>query len=297
MSATMQPAATDAQLREYVINLPGLGFPVRVLEAGQGPLVLLLHGNPDNAEEWVPAMRELSRDYRCVAPDLPGYGKSPEPPAGFDYSKAAQIAFVDALLAALKVSERFTMVVHDVGGVMGIAWAGANSGRLRALLITNTVAFEGFEWFAIAKTWGNDTWLGRLRARAGISAIGWWQGRLFKKIFWKQSPQLTEEQIDRVVSSFAVNPAAKNSTLRQFRWMTRPDFFDDFDRMLKDITAKVPTAVLWGDGDPYVPTRFASRFGSARVTVLPNAGHWVALVEPRRLAQEVNALTRAAVVS
>jgi pimeloyl-ACP methyl ester carboxylesterase len=72
--------------------------------------------------------------------------------------------------------------------------------------------------------------------------------------------------------------------------MTGQNFFDGFDPMLGEITAKVPTAVLWGDGDPYVPTVYADKFGSAKVTVLPGAGHWVALTAPHRLAQEVESL-------
>src|SRR5436305_6994256 len=100
-------------MRERVVALPEIGVITRVLEAGEGPIALLLHGNPDNAEEWIPVMRLLGATHRCIAPDIPGYGKSPEPPASFDFSLPSQVAFVDALLAALGVTERVLVIVHD----------------------------------------------------------------------------------------------------------------------------------------------------------------------------------------
>jgi pimeloyl-ACP methyl ester carboxylesterase len=292
MHSTSPAASRSAPspTRERFITLPNLALSTRILESGTGPVALLLHGNPDNAEQWLPVMGLLSGTHRCIAPDIPGYGKSAEPPMSFDYSLRAQMAFVDELLAVLGVTEPVLLIVHDVGGVMGIAWAGEHPDRLAGLLITNTAAFKDFKWFPIAKTWGNDSWLGRLRARAGMAVISAAGGRLFKKIFWAQSPQLSEAEVDRIVRSFALDPAAKNSTLRQFHQMIRPEFFASFENILKRVTKIVPTLVLWGDKDPYVSVEYAHRFGTARVIILPEAGHWVALTEPRRLVDEARRL-------
>lgn len=280
-----------SEIRERMVTLPGLGVTTRVLEAGSsGPIALLLHGNPDNAEEWRPVMRLLGATHRCIAPDIPGYGKSPEPPASFDFSLPAQVAFVDALLDQLGVCEPVLVIVHDVGGMMGIAWAGARADRLAGLLITNTVAFDDFQWFAIARTWGRESFFGRLRARLGLFVLSLAGGRLFKKVFWAQSPQLSEAEVDRVVRSFILNPAAKSATLRQFRKMVRPGAFASFAAILERVTRSVPTLVLWGDGDPYVPTEWSRRFAQASVVVLPGAGHWVALTAPQRLVDEARRL-------
>ena len=279
-------SVSSRPVTERVITLPALGLSTRVLDSGAGPIALLLHGNPDNAEEWIPVMNRLAGTHRCVAPDIPGYGKSPEPPVSFDCSVASQVAFVDELLSALEISEPVLLIVHDIGGVMGIAWAGAHPERLTALLITNTVAFRDFKWFPIARTWGAESWIGRVRARAGMYALGAGRGALFKKAFWRQSPQLTEHDVDRITRSFALNPTAKGCTLRQFRTMTKPEFFAGFAGILQSVTRAVPTVVLWGDQDPYVPVAYAHCFGHARVILLPTAGHWVALTEPQRLVDE-----------
>src|SRR5271155_5883509 len=93
-----------AMPKEFDVRLAGLGLRTRVIEVGTGPVVLMLHGNPDNADEWRPLMARLGQRYRCIAPDFPGYGKSPEPPASFSYSLADQIRFLDALLETLLVA-------------------------------------------------------------------------------------------------------------------------------------------------------------------------------------------------
>ena len=277
----------STELREKWVELTGLGIRSRVLEAGAGPLVVLLHGHPDNAEGWAPLMRRLAARFRCIAPDLPGYGKSPEPPPSFAYSRAGGTSFVDAVLEAAGVREKFILVVHDTGGIIGVPWAARNMARLNGLMITNTVAYEGFPWFPVVRMWGNPSSLARLRSHLGFFALRLRGGGLFKKVFWGESPQLDEADVDRVTRSFALNRDATRSTLRQFTEVVKPDFFDGYDEMMRTITARIPTRVLWGDKDPYLPVKYAKRFASAHVTVLPEAGHWVALTASAELAEEI----------
>jgi haloalkane dehalogenase len=179
--------SSDGNLERRVF-LSALGVETRVLTCGIGMPIVLLHGNPDNADEWQPLIDLLDKDFRCIAADFPGYGKSPEPPSSFTYSIEDQISFLNELLRTLEVDEKVLLVVHDIGGMLGIPWAARNSGRVHALMVTNTVAFEGFRWFSIARRWGEDSWTGRLRARAMMLALGFRKGALFKKLFWQQSP-------------------------------------------------------------------------------------------------------------
>src|SRR5262249_18359449 len=155
-------------IQERMVTLPAIGVTTRVLEAGGGAVVLLLGGNPDNGEEGGPVMRRGGPTPPRIAPGIPGSCKSAGPPAGVGFFLKGRVPVVDALLAVLGVSARVLVVVHDVGGMMGIAWAGARTDRLSGLLITNTVAFDDFEWFAIARTWGRESAFGRLRAKAGL---------------------------------------------------------------------------------------------------------------------------------
>jgi pimeloyl-ACP methyl ester carboxylesterase len=277
-------------IAERHIALPELGVETRVLEAGAGPTVLLLHGNPDNADEWAPVIARLSQRHRCIAPDFPGYGKSPEPPASFSYSLADQKRFVDAILQAMNVTDPVLLVVHDTGGMVGVAWAAANLDRVRGMMITNTVAFDGFPWFPIARQWGDLSTRARFRSWLGMAALGLAKGALFRRLFARQCPQLGAADLDRFVTSFALNGDAKRTTLRQFRQFMRPGFFADFATMREAILSKVPCRVLWGGEDQFIPVQYAYSFGCKQVTILPHAGHWVALTAPDALAAEVETL-------
>jgi haloalkane dehalogenase len=265
---------------EHLLTLDEIGVTVRVIEEGAGPVLLFLHGNPDDAEEWAPVIARLKTKFRCIAPDLPGYGQSTAPPASYDFSLQAQLRFVDALVAKLKLT-RFSLVVHDIGGVMGIAWTAAHLDRVERLFVLNTVAFKGFRWFSIARAWGKEGWLTNLR----MAILTPW---LFKLVFGKDSPQLPKSELERIGNSFPRNRVAKASSLRQFPKMTAPDFFDGYEAMLASITRAIPTTVVWGTNDPYVPDRYADCFGAAEVVKLDGLGHWVALVAPDRLAEEIS---------
>jgi pimeloyl-ACP methyl ester carboxylesterase len=280
-----------AVIAERMIDLAKPDMKVRVLEAGSGPPVLFLHGNPDNADEWRLVMARLASRHRCIAPDFPGYGKSPQLPAAFSYSLADQIGFVEAVLRVLNIADRVVLVVHDTGGMVGTAWAAANLDRLRGIVVTNTVAFEGFRWFAIARQWGDTSTLGKLRASLGMAALGLRGGKLFRRIFSAQCPQLDAVELDRFVQSFALNRAAKRATLRQFRRIMQPDFFKGFDTMWQRIGARIPCRVVWGDKDSFISVEYANRFPTKDVTILPEVGHWVALLAPDAVASAVEALS------
>lgn len=286
----MAPTTTSNTITESACSLRPLGFDVRVLTAGAGPVVLFLHGNPDCADEWRGVIQRLGDRYRCIAPDFPGYGKSPRPPESFRYDIPAQMAFVDAVLEAVAASGPVIVVVHDVGGFVGTPWAHANLARVGGFVFTNTVAFEGFEWFYPVTRWGDGSAVGKVLARLSMHAIGLREGALFRKLFTRQSPQLSAAEIDRFARQFATNANAKDATIRQFRHAIRPNFFAGFDAMNRRISEAVACRVVWGEGDVYLSDEYARRFGSAQVRMLPGVGHWVPIVAPGEVADAVRAV-------
>src|ERR1017187_771905 len=92
------------------------GRPVTYVEAGSGPVLLLIHGMAGNIGNWQEVIEPLARHHTVIAPDLPGHGAS-APGAG-DYSIGALAAGLRDLLFALG-HERATLVGHSLGG--GIA--------------------------------------------------------------------------------------------------------------------------------------------------------------------------------
>jgi pimeloyl-ACP methyl ester carboxylesterase len=91
-----------------------------VLIAGEGPLVLLLHGFPESGRSWHGQLRALAEaGYTAVAPDLRGYGGSSKPPRVEDYALMKGVGDVAGIADALGVTS-FAVVGHDWGG--GLAW-------------------------------------------------------------------------------------------------------------------------------------------------------------------------------
>src|SRR5215469_16906039 len=288
----MEAKQSSEHPRERLLDLPG-GVRVRIIDEGAGPIVLLLHGNPDNADEWSGLIALLKGQFRCLAPDLPGYGRrdlSYALPGTYRYALEEQVAFVDALLAHEGIAEKITLVVHDIGGIMGVPWAARNTHRLHAVMYTNTVAYPKFKWFNLAYRWGREGWAGRRLAWLSVAALGWFHGWLFRSVFSKQHPRLNPVEINRFVEDFALNSVAKATTLCEFRSITRPDFFDRYDQMVKIIAASVPTLTIWGEGDPYVPDHFAKELFAHETFLLPQVGHWVPLLAADVLAQHIRSL-------
>ncbi|HET9158770.1 MAG TPA: alpha/beta fold hydrolase [Myxococcaceae bacterium] len=277
-------------ISEERLRLPSIPLTTRVLRSGTGPPVLLLHGSPDSASEWRPVMEALGPGVACVAPDLPGLGACEEPPPSFDYSRAACEGFLDELLRTLGIDRPVVLVVHDIGGVMGIPWAARNRGRVQGVVITNTVIFERFRWFGVGKLWGRNDSLGRAMAAAMMWQIGWLRGRIFGRAFGRISPELRASDLQRMVLEFACDPKSKRSTLRLFRRMIRPAYFDGVDAMVRTLVEHVPVRVVWGQGDPYIPARYANAFPGVDAETLPAAGHWVPLSAPERVAAAVHSV-------
>lgn len=118
------------------------------VDVGTGDPVLFLHGNPSWSYIWRSLLGTLSPDFRCIAPDLAGFGLSPRVPAAQGSLDALerQLSYLDHLFRHLTGTQglpdrRWTLVVHDWGGPIGIAWALRNPGVVARLVVLNSVAF------------------------------------------------------------------------------------------------------------------------------------------------------------
>lgn len=84
------------------------------LEAGRGPLIVMLHGFTGAKENWLSLMRELAKTNRVIAPDLPGWGES-ERQVGADYGPSAQVERITQFLAHFHGKPEL-VVGHSMGG-------------------------------------------------------------------------------------------------------------------------------------------------------------------------------------
>src|SRR5260370_15076417 len=104
-----------------------LGRRMAYIERGVGHPIVFLHGNPTSSFLWrgvLPHVEHSSR--RLIAPDLIGMGDSDKIPAGAEpdrYRFASHARYVDAFIDEVVGTEPFTLVPHDLGGVMRFDWA------------------------------------------------------------------------------------------------------------------------------------------------------------------------------
>jgi haloalkane dehalogenase len=102
-----------------------LGRKMAYVEVGVGDPIVLLHGNPTSSYLWRNVLPHLQSLGRCIAPDLIGMGDSDKlPDSGPNsYRFVEHRRYLDALLEALDVRERVTLVIHDWGSALGFDWA------------------------------------------------------------------------------------------------------------------------------------------------------------------------------
>ena len=131
--------------REYpfsgkFLDLGGLKY--HYLDEGSGEPVIMLHGNPSWSFYYRNLVKSLCRDYRTIVPDHIGCGLSDKPAdSRYSYTLSQRVADLDQLIKHLNLPHKVTLVVHDWGGMIGMAWAALNPGRLSRLVILNTAAF------------------------------------------------------------------------------------------------------------------------------------------------------------
>jgi len=120
------------------------GFELFYREAGpsDAPVVLLLHGFPSSSRMWQPLIDRLADRYRMVAPDYPGFGHSDAPPAdSFSYTFDHIADYIERFTDVLGL-DRYTLVVQDYGGPVGMRIAVRRPERLTALIVHNAVCHE-----------------------------------------------------------------------------------------------------------------------------------------------------------
>ncbi|MFC5451568.1 alpha/beta fold hydrolase [Paenibacillus aestuarii] len=119
--------------------LPYRDGHIHYLDEGQGPTVLLLHGNPTWSYLYRNVIKELCREFRLIAPDYPGFGMS-KAPEGYRFTPQEQSEAVHELIRHLDLKD-FILVVQDWGGPIGLNYAVQHRDNLRGIVVMNTWAW------------------------------------------------------------------------------------------------------------------------------------------------------------
>lgn len=240
---------------------------------GKGAPVLFLHGVPDTSEVWDGSIGALSGEFKCIAPDLPGFGRT-KAPRNFKYSLENLAKFVDQLLSSLSISEAVHLVIHDIGGIVGLAFAITYPDKVKSLTIMDTTFFSDYEWHAMAKTWRKPV-LGEL-------AMYLMRHKQFSAAMKNSAPILTDPQIQSSYDSLTFRN--RRMILRFYRALD-PAIFKLWEGQLQALAKRFPTQVIWGKKDTFLPVALSKRFGTDTVHILENTGHWPMLEQPDKVHQ------------
>jgi haloalkane dehalogenase len=117
--------------------------PVHYIDEGTGPVLLLMHGNPDWSFLYRNIVIALRGEFRCVAPDYPGFGLSIHPD-GYGYTPAEHAEVIGELVDHLGLDDMVVMG-QDWGGPIGMEIASRRPERVRGLVMGNTWFWPAFD--------------------------------------------------------------------------------------------------------------------------------------------------------
>lgn len=265
----MTPAWVDRAEYPFAprrVTVEGLGMSY--LDEGQGPTVLMVHGTPSWSFLYRHLVRGLRDGFRCVVPDLPGFGLS-DKPAGDAYRPEDQARRLTAFIDALGLKD-FTLVVHDFGGPIGLATAEERPDRVRRLVIFNTWMWSLAQNHQVA-------WLGR--------ALSGRMGRLLYErlgfsvnVLWRQAVRDARytPAVHAQYTAALRDPAARHATWIYARELLRSSAWFDRVWRRRDRIARIPALLVWGMKDPAFATalpRWRTVFSDAQVVEWPDVGH------------------------
>lgn len=244
------PAQTEGTATVY-------GTKIHYVEAGKGPVVVLLHGLGGNAANWSFNIPALAQKYRVIVPDQIGFGKSDKPL--INYRINTYVDFLDAFLKELKI-ERASLVGNSMGGWVAASYTLAHPERVERVVLVNSAGFApapGFDTSQLIKL--NPS------TREGMK-------ELVSRVFYNKLIFMSDAFID--ASMVARINAGDGHTIRSItESIIRGEDF--LDKRLQGI--KRPVLVIWGREDGLLPLadgqRFQKEIPGAQLIIFDQCGH------------------------
>jgi pimeloyl-ACP methyl ester carboxylesterase len=249
------------------------GHDLSYRQAGEGPVLLLVHGMASKGETWNTVIPRLAESHTVIAPDMLGHGASAKDHT--DYSLGGLASSLRDLLIALG-HERATLVGHSLGGgivmqfsyqfperVERLALVGSGGLGKEVAFILRALSVPGME-LLLPPAFTPKIW------RAGASVADW-LGKIgvplapaFEEI-WESYGSLTDSETRR--SFFKVLRAVVGAS---------GQLVSATDRLY--LACNVPTLIVWGEKDSIIPVHHARAAHAAmpgsRLEVLPGVNHF-----------------------
>ncbi len=269
------------------------GLTLHYIDEGEGPVILFFHGNPTWSLLYRNLISALSRNYRCVCVDYPGYGFSERPPKEeYDYLPETQSALMEKFVDHLGLKD-MTTFHQDWGGPIGLGLAGRRPELIKRMIIGNTWAFPIHEDERFKPLSDFSMWMGGTKNKDDVINENMFLDRatpLLRKGQDRRDPKLG----DAVAAAY--NAPWSNSEWRYPTWISPRqiarglDYITEVERNLVNLK-QIPVLFFWGMQDkvcvPILYEKFGEIFPHHRLVELSDAGHFFIEDEPEIIVEEM----------
>lgn len=260
------------------MDIPVAGATIHTRVGGKGPVTVLLHGFGDSGDMWAPLAARLAGNHTVVVPDLRGMGLSSHPETGYD--KKSQARDIATVLQALRLEGPIVLVTHDIGNMVGYAFAAQNRGRVVRWVVMDAPLPGLGHWDDVVKdqrTWHFDFYgPDEERLVAGRERI--YLDRFYNEL--SADPNHIDETTRQHYSALYSRPQAIHNAFAQFAAF-RQDAKDN-QKFLAE--GKLTMPVLAIGGEKSFGEGFASEIqfvaANVRGVSIRNSGHWLMEEQP-----------------
>jgi pimeloyl-ACP methyl ester carboxylesterase len=259
------------------------GATIHVRSGGKGPAVVLLHGYGETGDMWIPMARDLARDHFVIVPDLRGLGLSSKPAGGFD--KKTQAGDLAGVLAAFHVT-RIDLVTHDIGNMVGFAFATQRPEQVRAFALIDAPIPGVGPWEEVLKN--PLVWHFRFGG-PDMERLVAGRERIYLDRFWNEFSAVPAHfpEVDRQhYAALYALPGAMHSGFSQFGAFDQ-DVIDN--RAWLATGARLPMPVLAVGGETSFGSFMAVIMRAAAThvqeAVVHKSGHWIMEENPTETVQ------------
>jgi len=232
------------------------GTKIHYVEAGSGPVVILLHGLGGSTQNWALNIPVLAQKFRVIVPDQIGFGKSDKP--FINYRVGTYVDYLDQFCKQLKI-DRASLVGNSMGGWVAAAYTIAFPGRVERLVLVDAAGYAPPANFDYRILYGLNP-----STREGMKQIA---ARVFYNKLFLSDALIDQAMALRITAGdgYTINSLIESITRGE-------DFVDSGVKSIKQ-----PTLVVWGRQDGLTPLsdgeRFKKDISNSTLLVLDECGH------------------------
>ncbi|HMD54688.1 MAG TPA: alpha/beta hydrolase [Phycisphaerae bacterium] len=258
-------------VREASANIDGVRINYKI--AGNGPIVVLLHGYAQTSHMWLPFITHLQSSHTVIAPDLRGFGDSQRPPGGYD--KKTMAKDIHGLIHQLGYQQPVVVVGHDIGLMVAYAYAAQYPGEVNKLVLMDAFLPGIGDW---KNVWlMRDLWHFHFYGETPLALVKG-RERIYFEHFWNDFAADKTKSIPEADRQFYAAAYAKDDGMR-----AGFEVFKNFEQDAKDFAGfsatklDMPVLVLTGEkaSGTFLIDQTRLVANNVKGIIVKGSGHWL----------------------